>query len=780
MASYGNGNHHPTLQQHTEILSSFHDFKERYMVHGLDGSGERRGYIPRQSLEAWWAPRIHQVLTGIPGIFSSTNILNNYLRVVSTLASIGELEQLMFFVKHGLTDAQWRQDEFPSKWPEFLREKLFKRFCEEYWTFFPYVFDRADEALGYTLPLRRILPLDAKRPFGPERDDNRSKLFQIEVNKLCNRLVDDSTQNKFVLKVYNKADPDQELAHEREAEAYHALNERAPENIVRMYSSFEQDYKLFLVMEFVDGINLEEYVKSENPPQGAKDVHQFWTSILGLPTGLLKLSQLDEEGVTQHRALIHQDMKLSNMVLQKEPDKGPYAFVLKLVDFEHSSMATTETRNGQLLGVNNHGNATNSAPEASNHDLELEDDPQMITPASDVWQMGCCLLRLAFWVVDGLDLVDTTTEMRFEESMSYATFRGSGYEGGYQNGYDALLSVRNAIKLAKTELEGRGRKDEVTLGILDIIDGDMLQPPERRASARTLQSKLKNLLDRHPPTWGSDSDLKRMISPVRSSVNMGAMLPPANRPSQSPTDSRTNMNASPTSGVMPSTGEQDISAERLKTLKDREHIILIDDSPQTKAHFNQLKEGLHRLLPIATELDPGYVELFFLSNPKSSHTIRKASWSRSIMKVVEPHAFNHDPVMTESRMDMFVEQNILQRIEPLSKTSWTGIPVISNKNPLSILILTTGCWGDNAQKAAGVEKSIKRIMEEAIYHKVARTKIMLQFLRLGNDQDGMRYLDHLDEMGKDSEYDIVDTRSIDDNLYNIFVGSIGVTVDKRR
>lgn len=140
-------------------------------------------------------------------------------------------------------------------------------------------------------------------------------------------------------------------------------------NIVRAHDAFEEGGQLYLVMEYVEGSDVNRLVgQSKKLAVGAacEIVHQAAQG----------LAALHDQHVT------HRDIKPSNLMLTKDPDSN--RLVVKVMDFGLSQIDTERglTNSGEVFGT-----CEFMAPEQyeSCHDL---------TPAADVYSLGCSLFFL--------------------------------------------------------------------------------------------------------------------------------------------------------------------------------------------------------------------------------------------------------------------------------------------------------------------------------------------------------------------------------------------------
>ena len=104
-------------------------------------------------------------------------------------------------------------------------------------------------------------------------------------------------------------------------EAKHLAKFQSEEGIVKVFDSFEENDTAYIIMEYLEGETLTEYLKRENtiPPQKAVEM---------LMPIMESLSHVHEEGI------LHRDIAPDNIFITKSGD-------VKLIDFGASRYATT-------------------------------------------------------------------------------------------------------------------------------------------------------------------------------------------------------------------------------------------------------------------------------------------------------------------------------------------------------------------------------------------------------------------------------------------------------
>ena len=147
-------------------------------------------------------------------------------------------------------------------------------------------------------------------------------------------------------------------------------------NIVTAYDADEVQGVHFLVMEFVDGQNLADYLAA----RGRLELTQTIDFITQTATGL---------AYAHSKGIVHRDIKPGNLLVDKEG-------VIKILDMglasireprEGSDAASTDlqadvTQANQLLGTFDY-----MPPEQA-------EDPRKVDPRADIYSLGCTLYRL--------------------------------------------------------------------------------------------------------------------------------------------------------------------------------------------------------------------------------------------------------------------------------------------------------------------------------------------------------------------------------------------------
>ncbi|KAK9770031.1 putative Kinase-like domain-containing protein [Seiridium cardinale] len=214
-----------------------------------------------------------------------------------------------------------------------------------------------------------------------------------------------------------------------------------------------------------------------------------------------------------------------------------------------------------------------------------------------------------------------------------------------------------------------------------------------------------------------------------------------------------------------------------RNLSHRDHVFFIDDTHTMLAYREELLRAFTALSYLAKLIDQDGIELIFASNPRK---IWKKSKTKELLKILESHEFVQESGMMEDKLGELLDHKISERL-PLTFRKHQ-IP-ISKKKEVSIFILTDACWDNDIPElpnAAGVKAPIERLMNKIENKGLNRTQVMIQFIRFGDNENGKRYLDLLDDFGQDTGRDMVDTRAVDGNVYAMFIGSLSPGVDGQK
>lgn len=747
--------HLPTMNgRHSPLPAASHRLHhegiKQLELFGRNGFDKEVPWVPYNSLRGYWDTRVMDVLRPINPMPPATAIRNKYLRVFTILVLLDKLDYLEWFTSYGLDDSQWPQTELYYRWPStdaFV--DFFKQFKDLQWKFFPLELHR-DELIDREIPADRILPFETIRrmPTSVISSSEDATTFEVTAYEPLAGVPDSIGQRKprILLKKYDFGGPrggNQEREYRREHKAYSLLQSVGPSPyVVSFYGSYRQNHTGNLILEFVDGGTLLDYLKDNNPPQRPSDVYDFWNSASCLLLGLRKVHQVTETSIYPQQGVVHQDIKLDNILVSMNNPEFRYKFNPKLVDFGLSGVGTVSNGDETLKSPHHRGNATNSAPETALHLVAFQYGPDTVTSALDIWALGCIFAHLAAWVADGFDNMDTFDELRFEQHSSHPRFRKTSYNLSFHDGGHVLPAVHDYLSLIASQIIGNGSQDQITPRILNIVKEHMLSStPGSRLDAKQIQSMIGNILHELKPDADND-DAKLQYTPSTRSKHRQSQHRSSQSSSGRPiltVDQCVEYREATRNGRVPDPTVQAAINRLKKDLENRDHIFLIDDSQSMNVVRELVRHVFTGLSYVAKQLDDNGIELAFLSTPSKIHRSQKTT---QLIDMVKTHPYEHNSWMTEDKLGKFFDQAVIPKLHNILARILKG-----RKRPLTVFIFTDGGWGADDSQAAGVQNPVLRLMREVESLKISRTWVTLQFIRFGNDRDGERYLRYLDEMG---------------------------------
>jgi len=137
-------------------------------------------------------------------------------------------------------------------------------------------------------------------------------------------------------------------------------------NIVRLNEYFEHDGGLFLIMEYVEGIELDVHINKVSGPIPEQKLITLFTKIL------------DAIGYAHDRGMIHRDIKPSNVIITKEGN-------VKILDFGIAKLVTDNkelTKSGVQVGT-----VAYMSPE--------QVKAEKIDTLTDIYSLGVTLYQMA-------------------------------------------------------------------------------------------------------------------------------------------------------------------------------------------------------------------------------------------------------------------------------------------------------------------------------------------------------------------------------------------------
>lgn len=155
------------------------------------------------------------------------------------------------------------------------------------------------------------------------------------------------------------------------------------------------------------------------------------------------------------------------------------------------------------------------APETFRSHVDTESSPLIVTPAVDIWSIGCVFSEAAVWANDGWDRL---AEYRRRRSIEVANKGGGKGEYVFHFEGNLLETVKDihANILGKTVVEKR-----ITRLILDRLVSDMLQP-ETRPHAKLVCEKSWRLIKEYETKFDTSVELEESCNgePIGSKAEL--------------------------------------------------------------------------------------------------------------------------------------------------------------------------------------------------------------------------------------------------------------------
>jgi formylglycine-generating enzyme required for sulfatase activity/tRNA A-37 threonylcarbamoyl transferase component Bud32 len=266
-------------------------------------------------------------------------------------------------------------------------------------------------------------------------------------NKLMDRLE--------VLKVLNKEMLERKGTYDRFLREVRAAARLAHPNVVGAYSAVQVGHLLVFAMEYVEGYDLSQLVKSRGPLPVAKACYFVHQAALGLEHA-------------HERGMVHRDIKPGNLMLMRQGQRG----IIKILDFGLAKASSENpidgglTREGQMLGTP-HYISPEQTVDAQNADIR-----------ADIYSLGCTLYYLLTGgpPFDGKSLLDILTGhqsmearplnlVRPEVPVELAAVVGKMMAKDRERRYQTPAEVAEALKpFFKPKAVGSGSSDEERSG----------------------------------------------------------------------------------------------------------------------------------------------------------------------------------------------------------------------------------------------------------------------------------------------------------------------------
>lgn len=755
---------HKLLKKH-QGLHSFDDTKPHYVTYP-------------ELVDYWTRKRIQLAFKDCRARYDDAPFLapisiRPFLRLFTLLVWIDRLETLDHsFMQCGLTDQKFPLHEFPAAWERTTeRLELFELVRDEQWKFFPFMFEQS-RLFNENLSPRYILPINHVENLQTSLETVVDLIF---VDPLC--VVDLGGEEPEPVRLVRKQylGEEHEAAFLREHRAYEALHnpKYRSKHFVDCYGYFSQTQsdgaKAYnLILEYADGGSLAQFYLGQRRPRTPSELIGFWRSFAGVLEGLHVANQASKHANTDDESLeiVHQDIKPSNLLISRKASGTLFDFIIKLADFGYSSTHLRGHGDEETEGVEDScGGQTYSAPENSHHERCTQNEMNVITAMVDIWSFGCVLSETCVWLYYGPEGQQQYEMRRTQEIDANDRLRRAGHHGCFHNGIEVLKEVRQTHQQIIASLP---EYDHITAKVIGMIENSMLQAdPNHRHTPYRLFERMQSLIDEAKASVIGprlEETSRRSSAPETAKNQMRS-------PKQAERKRRPRLTYREACDFVenrlardPRTKE---TIEFLKAaLEKRDVIFYIENSESMREHYDHIRQALRTYAYITKLIDDDGIEVVYASRPRK---LRRYTNTTRLLQDFDKQEWKQSTY--EAKLSDFIGNRIMKRLP-----AWWKISYLRPKS-LSIFYFTDGIWGERDGTACGVENPIQKLIDKMVRKDIDRTEVSVQLVRFGDDESGKRRLRILDDLGKESKMDVVDTKPYNYDVYATLIGSLRQDLD---
>lgn len=408
--------------------------------------------------------------------------------------------------------------------------------------------------------------------------------------------------------------------------------------------------------------------------------------------------------------------------------------------------------------------------------------------------MGCILSEACVWLVSGLDGIEAYERRRAKEIQRDPTMTEAGHTCCFHNGLKRLREVDMTHKMVCERLPGY---DNITPKIIEMVEQRMLlQDANARNTILQLHRELQDhlnlanyennrstdaisLLTLSDPEKRQEAATRQNTESTPTTSKQNGKRGPVRHQSSSMEELLKDLRLSYAEAreflrcrknSLPVDHRVEAAIKSLKvSLGNRDFIYFIDNSVSLAMYKEKVREALLAYAYITKLIDTNGIEASFASDPGN---LRPYATTSKLMNDFDKKDWTDGSF--EDRLSNFIDDCIIPKL-----------PAIWKKGPfrpkrLSIIVLTDGRWGSGTLQANGVERPISKLINKMNEPGVqaSRTQVSIQFMRFGEDDDGIRNLDVLDHLGKIANMDIVDTKPYDSDVRKMLIGPLNQQNDE--
>ncbi|CAG9993944.1 unnamed protein product [Clonostachys byssicola] len=464
------------------------------------------------------------------------------LRIFAILLLMDRSEDIIKFIEDGVCDNCVLLTGWPTSCSIHGRHNVLEHYMPEDLEIFigwrcifsaPYIKIRRNMHSHYILQHGHCLPMKVCTVFSNDTEERVaqkggfSKVYKVQIpNSQYNDELDDRHDRCFALKELTSESGQREAFRaELEFSLYLSHLGGEKKHLNRLLASFERHIKgghsrYYFLFDWADG-DLNQFWKS-NEASRLDTNHEVWMAeqMSGLIEAL-KLIHNDrpwfgwqenrpEHDLSDFRHMYgrHGDLKPENILFFQSPG-GKSDLVL--ADFGLGKLHSKVSQRGE--------DPRTLARTETYRPPEFDLPDRLITPAADIWSLGCVFLEYVSWYLREANVIEAefSQERLPRDSNIVSTEPFFSIEKGENERDRAIL--KPTVRLWIRRLKENGNTTAYLKQILDIIEHEMLDlDATSRIKATALSKKFKNLVDiliqrrmNNEPADDSSSSLFRQV-----------------------------------------------------------------------------------------------------------------------------------------------------------------------------------------------------------------------------------------------------------------------------
>ncbi|KAK7987293.1 hypothetical protein PG988_002281 [Apiospora saccharicola] len=378
---------------------------------------------------------------------------------------------------------------------------------------------------------------------------------------------------------------------------------------------------------------------------------------------------------------------------------------------------------------------------------------------SDIWSLGALFSDIIVWLAEGFSGIDCYEKTRKAETSVHE--RALGLLAKIDDITPRMKELTKSFMLVPSS----GKPDPKTLHRCFTLD---IQRQLRQATAqdnlwpaisrqRAASSDPPRLTSNLPRLQTANLDREQDRPKTAIAANNGGMAVPgsmlavslaapvSNNPSPVTPGARESENST---YRLPEITVEDTNAwlaskrrypiqgmqEVLQDIKDRDQLFIVDDSKSMAQHKAHLYLTIKALLAFACQIDPDRGEIVFTSD---------------LTKLIRDRLFRGGPEYLArkvlDRFDNGTSGSILTNMDSkLGDILLQLVPVIGMKKT-SVYVMTDAVWQPSSEPGGGVESTLRNLIGRLTQNRKDRDFVTLQFIRFGDDPEGLKRLKYLDD-----------------------------------